>query len=414
MSRSPVTVDRDMCKGTKMSGNSRTTEQPRRRPRWILPAAAVLAIGAGLFGWQSFGSTPATPRAAAAPAVPVDVAVAVREDVPLYLTGLGTVQAFNTVTVHVRVDGELQKVSFTEGQVVKAGDVLAEIDPRPFQAALDGAEAKKAQDEATLANAKRDLARYQSLARSDFVTRQTYDTQQATVAQTEAALRGDQAAIDNARVQLGYTTITSPINGRTGIRLVDQGNIVHATDANGLVVITQLKPISVIFTLPEDDLPELSQAMSAGPVQVLAMSGDSNTQLDEGKVALIDNEINQATGTLRLKATFPNESLRLWPGQFVDVRLRLNTLRNVVTVPSAAILRSAEGLSAYVAGADNRVTLRRLKVGSIADGTTVIEDGIAPGERVVTSGQYRLVPGTLVAFDPPKAAQALATQESRP
>jgi multidrug efflux system membrane fusion protein len=306
------------------------------------------------------------------------------------------VQAFNTVTVRSRVDGELQRVAFTEGQDIKAGDLLAQIDPRPFKAQLDQAIAKKAQDEAQLANARQDVQRYTDLIKQNAISRQTLDTQRALVTQLEAAIKGDEAAIENAAVQLGYTTITAPISGRTGIRLIDQGNVVHASDATGLVVIAQLQPISVIFTLPEDNLPEITREMAAGPLQVSILSRDEKTELDIGTLSLIDNQIASATATMKLKAIFPNTANHLWPGQFVKARLLLRTQRNVLTVPSAAVQRGAQGLFAYVVRPSQTVELRPLKVGQIESTVAVIEEGLNPGEQVVTAGQYRLQPGARV------------------
>ena len=367
----------------------------------VLLVAAAAAFG--FWRWLDL-SAAAKLEPAAPPGVPVDTATATRQDVPVYLRGLGTIQAFNTVTIHSRVDGQILKIGFVEGQEVKPGDLLAQIDPRPFQAALDQAKAKQAQDQAQLDNAKLDLARYEALGQRDFASRQSVDTQAATVRQLEATVRGDQAAIDNAQVQLGYTTITSPIEGRTGIRLVDEGNIVHATDATGLVVVTQLKPISLVFTLPEDHLPGINRAMAAGPLTVHALSRDEKDHYGEGTLTLVDNQIDQSTGSIRLKATFPNDNLALWPGQFVNARLLLRTQQNVVTVPSDAVQRGAQGMYAYVVKPDSTVALQTLKVGQISAGTAVIESGIEAGERVVVAGQYRLQPGTKVELRGGEAA----------
>jgi multidrug efflux system membrane fusion protein len=303
-----------------------------QRLTWIAGAFALGGLGVAIRLWAGEPAIAQAPPPAP-PAIPVEAGTASTADVPIEEVGLGNVQAFNTVTVKVRVDGELQKVDFTEGQTVKVGNLLAQIDPRPFQAALDQAIAKKAQDEAQLSNAQVNLQRDENLVVRQFATQQTVDNEKAGVAQLEAAIQGDEAAIENARVQLGYTTITAPISGRTGIRLIDQGNIVHAADTGGIVVLTQLQPISVIFTLPEDDLPAVSGALAKGPVTVTALSRDDKSVLDQGTLALVDNEIDQATGTMRLKATFPNPNNQLWPGQFINIHLLLRTDRNVLAVP---------------------------------------------------------------------------------
>jgi len=338
-----------------------------------------------------------------------------RADVPIQETGLGNVQAFNTVTVKVRVDGELEKIGFTEGQMVKPGDLLAQIDPRPFQAQLDQAIAKEAQDQAQVANVRLNLQRDENLVAHQYATQQTVDNEKASVAQLEAAIKGDEAAIENARVQLGYTTVTAPIGGRTGIRLVDQGNIVHATDTNGIVVLTQLQPISVIFTLPEDDLPAISEAQEKGPVSVTALNRDEKGELDRGTLALVDNQIDQSTGTLRLKATFPNPHNRLWPGQFVNIRVLLRTDRDVLTVPSGAIQRGASGLYVYRVAPDSTVQIQPVEIGPQGEGVAVVTAGLQSGDQVVTAGQYRLQPGAKVAVaaEPP-ATKPEKTAEAAP
>lgn len=380
-----------------------------RRARIVVAVLVVVCLG--LAGWHFLLRVPADAQAPSAPPrIPVEVAQAELRDVPVYLQGLGNVQAFNTVTIRSRVDGELQKVGFVEGQDVKAGDVLAQIDPRPFKAQLDQAIAKKAQDEAQLANARVDLQRYTNLSKQNAISSQTLDTQRALVAQLEATIKGDDATIENAAVQLGYTTITAPIGGRTGIRLVDQGNIVHAADATGLVVITQLQPISVIFTLPEDTLPEIAREMASGPLEVAILSRDEKTALDRGTLALIDNQIASSTATIKLKATLPNKANLLWPGQFVKARLLLRTQRNVLTIPPNAVQRGAQGLFAYVVKPDQTAELRPLKVGQIDGRAAVIEDGLQAGEYVVTAGQFRLQPGSHVETrtPPTDAAEAAA------
>ena len=382
-----------------------------RRLTWIAGACALGGLGIAIRFWAGEPASAQAPPVPP-PAIPVEAGIAANADVPIAEIGLGNVQAFNTVTVKVRVDGQLQKVDFTEGQTVKAGDLLAQIDPRPFQAALDQSIAKKAQDEAQLGNAKVNLQRDENLVIRQFATQQTVDNEKAQVAQLEAAIQGDDAAIENARVQLGYTTITSPINGRTGIRLIDQGNIVHATDTTGIVVLTQLHPISVIFTLPEDDLPAVSAAQAKGPVTVAALNRDDKGVLDQGTLALVDNQIDQATGTMRLKATFPNPNDRLWPGQFVNIRLLLRTDHNVLTVPSGAVQRGPSGLYVYRVKRDNTVELQPIEVGPNGDHVTVVTAGLQAGDRVVTNGQYRLQPGAHVAVADTPAAKPQQTAEA--
>jgi multidrug efflux system membrane fusion protein len=371
----------------------------------ILTLVLLLAVGGASLTWYLVRvapkSAPAAAAAPAAPAVPVTLGTSETKSVPVYLVGLGTVQAFNTVIVKVRVDGQLDKVDFTEGQDVKARDVLARIDPRPFQAALDQAKAAKAKDEAQLENAKLDLQRFKNL--HDFATQQSVDTQTALVHQLEATVAGDQAAIDSAEVQLDYTTIKAPISGRTGIRLVDQGNIVHATDPNGLVVITQMQPISVIFTLPEHYLHAVSQEMAAGPLTVFAQARSDARRLGEGTIALVDNQIDQSTGSIRLKATFPNDNHALWPGQFVNIQVLLRTLQQAVTVPSTAVQRGPDGMYVYVIKADSTVAMAPVSIGQMSEGTAVVRSGLEPGVKIVVAGQYRLAPGMRVVSDPATA-----------
>ena len=366
-----------------------------RRAAWLflVPLAAVVGLG---WHYKSGPSAGVTPQRPAAPSVPVAAAFAERRDFPIFLTGLGAVQAYNLVTVKVRVDGHLDKVAFVEGQTVSEGEVLAQIDPRPFQALLAQARAAKTRDQAQLANAKLDLERTKTLILREFATRQLADTQRALVAQLEAAVQSDQAAIDNAEVQLGYTTIVSPIAGRTGMRLVDTGNIVRTTDTNALVVITQVQPISVVFTLPQDVLGEVVREMSRGSLKVFAHNRDGATQLGEGVLVLIDNQVDPATGTIRLKATFENKDNALWPGQFVNVRLLLRTRPEVVTVPAQAVQQGQIGPFAYVIKSDQSVEQRTVKVGYSREGTSLIEEGLKPGDQVVVEGQYKLRPGARV------------------
>ena len=372
---------------------------------WAAALAALLLLAwrAAVYK-QADAAASNAPGAATPPAIAVDTAAVTHTDVPIYLSGLGTVQAFYTVTVTARVDGELQKVAFTEGQTVHKGDLLAEIDPRPNQAAYAQAVATKARDAAQLANAKRDLERYTILQPQDLASKQTVDTQRALVDQLAAQIQVDQAVIDNARTQLDYTRITSPINGRTGIRLVDPGNIVHAAATTGIVVVTQVQPISVIFTLPEEDLGAVNTALAAGPVSVTTVSRDGLTELDRGALTLVDNEIDQTTGTARLKATFSNAHNTLWPGQYVNARVLVRTERNALTLPTTAVQLGPNGPFTYVVKPDSTVEVRQLKIGEESGGMTIVKTGLALNERVVTSNQYRLQAGVHV-----RAAAAEAT-----
>ena len=359
----------------------------------------VIGIFAGLV-WHTFAGRsirPAKPPLAPL-AVPVQSALVTRADIPLFLEGLGTVQAFNTVTISSRVDGELQDILFKEGQVVKRGDLLARIDPRPYQAALDLAFAAKDKDQAQLENVRRDLDRYLLLAPKDLASKQMVDTQRALVAQMEAQLKADQANIDNARTQLDYTTLRSPICGRTGIRLMDVGNILHGANSAGIVVVTQMQPIAAIFTLPEDVLPMINQAIAQGSVEVIALSRDNATTLDKGTLALVDNQIDQTTGTIRLKATFPNANSALWPGEFINTRLLLQVQHQVLTIPATAVQRGPNGIFAYVVKQDSTVEARPI-TGTEKGDTMVVNGGLRESERVVTSNQYRLQPGTPVQTD---------------
>ena len=342
------------------------------------------------------------------PPVPVVAAPVAQKDVPIYLTGIGTVQAFNTVTVRSRVDGQVVKIAFTEGQDVRAGDLLALIDPDPFRAALQQVAAKKAQDEAQLANARIDLKRYADMLANEGVTQQQHDTQKALVDQLVATVNADQAAIESAKVLLAYTTITSPIDGRTGLRLVDQGNLVHANDANGLVVINQLKPISVVFILPEQTLGAIQQqTQGADPdLSVVAVSQGDTAVLGQGKLAVIDNQIDPNNRQFKLKATFPNTDLRLWPGQFVNARLLVTVRKGCTVVPKSVIQRGPEGAFAFVVKDDQTVEVRPVKVASdlpaqVEQGEMIIEEGLRPGERVVVEGQFKLQQGSSVRMADP-------------
>jgi multidrug efflux system membrane fusion protein len=347
--------------------------------------------------------------------VPVVAGKVEEKDIPIYLDGLGTVQAFNTVTVHTRVDGELQQVLFTEGQDVVIGGPLAVIDPRPFQAALDQAIAKKAQDEAQWGNAKVTLARNTDLLAKKVIAQSDFDTSRYSVDQFQAAVQADQAAIENAKTQLDYTQIKSPIDGRTGVRLVDLGNIVHAADQTGIVVITQLHPISVVFTLPEQNLSAILNAGGvSGGLHVSALDRGNTTTLDEGTLAVVDNEIDQTTGTVKLKATFPNKDLKLWPGKFVNARLVLTTKKNAIVVPAAVVQRGPQGTYAYVIKPDKTVEMRPIKVAQTQANVALIDDGLKAGEQVVVDGQYKLQPGAHVELTTPQPQQPSASPKQRP
>jgi multidrug efflux system membrane fusion protein len=347
------------------------------------------------------------PPVSSSPAIPVSVARTTRQDVPIYLSGLGTVQALNTVTVRARVDGTLMQVPVTEGQVVKQGTLLAVIDPRPYQATLDQAVAKKAQDEAQLTNAKLDLQRYASLARQDFASHQQVDTQQAQVNQFTATLKGDDATIEAAQLNLSYCYITAPFDGRLGLRQVDAGNLVHATDAGGIMTITQVHPIAVVFTLPQRSLPPIVEHMAKGSLEVTAWSGDADRQLADGTLLTPDNAIDTTTGTIRLKATFANDENRLWPGQFVDARLLLRTERQVVAVPTRAVQHGQQGLYVYIVKPDSTVQ-RQPIVAEDRGPVMVITKGLDAGQEIVLDGQSRLQDGTLVAATAPAASPASA------
>ena len=366
----------------------------------VLVIVALVAGG----GWWMYSHKASLAKSASPfahgeiPPVPVVEGAVARKDVSVFIEGLGTVQAFNSVTIHSRVDGQLQKVAFVEGQDIHAGDVLAQIDPDPYRAQVEQAAAKKGQDEAQLANARLDLKRYSDLLANESVTEQVYDTQKSLVNQLEATVKADQAAIESAKVQLAYTTIVSPIDGRAGVRLVDLGNIVHANDLNGIVLINQLKPISVVFTLPQQAMEKIQgqTAESGSALTVIAIGQDNATVLGEGQVVVIDNQIDTTTGTIKLKATFPNADLRLWPGQFVTARLLLTVRKDSAVVPASVIQRGPEGAFAFVIKEDQTVEMRPVKVGQIEKGEALVEEGLKPGERVVVDGQYKLQKGSRI------------------
>ncbi len=378
----------------------RQTAKPRRRSYigWIVLGVLVCGTVWYMRSRQPSTATPAGGRGAGGP-VPVTAGTVAVKDVPIYLTGIGTVQGFNTVTVHSRVDGQLQKVAFTEGQDVKEGDVLATIDPAPFKTALDEAVGKAGQDTAQLSNAQLDLTRDTDMLNRKVISSQQYDTQKALVEQLAATVAADKAAIESAEVQLDYATIRSPLAGRVGIRQIDQGNIIHATDTNGLVVITQLQPISVLFTLPEQNLKLIHQQSPDGAgMQVQAVGRDDNSILDTGKVAVVNNEIDPTTGTIQIKATFPNAKFQLWPGQFINARLLLTTRKNGLVVPAQVVQDGPNGAFVYMIEPDNTVQVRTVKVAQVDNNEALIDDGLKAGEKVVVDGQYKLQPGAKIVL----------------
>lgn len=382
------------------------------KTRRLLFLVLLLAV-LGLLVWLTVARLNTRKSPPPTPPVPVLATQVRRQDVPVYAQGVGTVQAFKTVTVRAQVSGQLLKVPFVEGQEVKRGDLLALIDPTTYRAAYHEAVAKKAQDEAVLANARRDLARYEELAKTNYTSRQQADTQRASVAQTRALILADQAAVENAKAMLDYCTITAPVDGRTGIRQVDEGNLVSPSDTTGIVVVTQTRPIAVIFTLPQQQLTQITAATQAGPVPVTALAGDNATVLDQGMLAVVDNQIDQATGTLKLKATFPNASEQLWPGAFVNVRLRLATLRQALVVPSAAVQQGSSGPYVFVIKPNATVTQRRVSLIQADDVQAVIGQGVAVGEQIVASGFVQLKEGSRITLGSQRAhhvGRPLATQ----
>jgi multidrug efflux system membrane fusion protein len=369
-----------------------------RTIRWVLLTAAVAALG--YFGWQKFHGDDHAAQADAQKRGPVRAAVAVKiapvekADFPVYLTGLGTVQGFNTVIVRTRVDGQINKIDFKEGQFIKEGDPVVEIDPRPFQAALDQATAKKAQDEANLANANLDLQRYTKLG--EFATKQQTDTQRSTVAQLTAQIAADTALITNAQTQLDYATVKAPISGVAGLRQVDVGNIVNAATQTGIVTIAQIEPIAVIFTAPEDQLPDIKASLAVAPPKTIALSTDGKRVLSTGTLALINNQVDTSSGTIRLKAVFDNKDHALWPGQSVSTRLLITTLKDATVIPDDAVQHGTDGLYAFTVNQENKAALRKIKVTRSIDGRSVVDEGLSPGEQVITAGQYKVSPGSLV------------------
>jgi membrane fusion protein, multidrug efflux system len=381
----------------------------RRRNRL---AALILAIviggGAALYWYLGTEATDAgrTARAPGRPAVPVSVAIAAKRDVPIYLIGLGAVQPILSVGIHSQVDGKLQEVLFTEGQHIKKGDVIAKIDPRLFKAALDQAQAKKAQDEALLISAQKDLARFKALATKSFETQQNVDLQQGKVDQLVAMIDADDAAIETAQTQLDYTTITAPSDGRIGVRQVDPGNVVRASDAGPIATLVLAQPAAVMFTLPSRALDDIRQATDHGQIEVIAFDQDNRLPLSTGKLLMIDNAVDQTTATIRLKAMFPNADDKLWPGEFVNARLLLETRSNAIVVPSTAVQRGPQGLYTWIVTANNIAEVRQIQVGPTSGDSTIIDSGVNEGERVVIDGQYKLQTNSPVSVSSPPAAGA--------
>ena len=382
----------------------------KRRLRLGLAAAAVVIVAAGGAAYLKSGRLEAAPEAAAPQPVPVIAATVQRKDVPIVLTGLGTVTALNAATVRSQITGLLTSVDFKEGQSVKKGDLLAQIDPRTYQAQLDQAEATLDHDQAHLKNAQHNLERYTGLAKQDSISAQQVDDQQAAVDELVAQIKIDQAVIENDKAQLSYTALTAPFDGLTGIRLLDVGNVIHPPSASSstsssaddaLVVVTQVQPISVVFSLPTTNLPEIQRAAARGSLDAIAFSQDGKTQLDVGKLVVVNNQANPGSGTVELKAQFPNEQRQLWPGAFVNVQLILYTEHDGLTVPLDAIQQGPNGAVVYVVGKDGKATLRPVSMRQSLAGQALVDKGLSAGETVVVRGQYRLSPGAIVTLADP-------------
>jgi membrane fusion protein, multidrug efflux system len=388
----------------------------RPRTTKLLTIIAVLAVAAGgavaVTRTSAFRSTAAPQAPTAPPPISVVAASVQSRDVPIYLRGVGTVIAYNNVLVRSQITGQLVKINFQQGQQVKKGDVLAVIDPSPYQAQLDQAIANRDRDQAHLKNAEIDYNRYTDLAKQKSIAQQLADSQKAIVDQLVAIIKSDEAIIESAQVNLGYTNLTSPINGVTGIRQIDIGNIIHPTDVNGLVDVTQIEPISLIFTLPEAEFVPVQERLSEGPVTVFVDS-QNGKQLDQGKLDLIDNQIIQTTGTIRLRAEFPNQKHLLWPGQLVNARLVLDTRHDGLTVPASVVQQGPQGPYAYVINPDSSVAIRPIKVAQISEGQALIDSGLQANEQVVTDGQYKLQPGAHVTILHGRAAEEAAAQSAQ-
>jgi multidrug efflux system membrane fusion protein len=389
------------------------------KKRVVIPAALLAAVVAagGLYvaHVEPLEQVDASAAPTPPPAVPVVAGLVAQHNVPIYLSGVGTVIAYNTDVVRAQIQGQIISINFSEGQTVHAGDLLAQIDPRPYQAMVEQYTGNLERDQAQLTNALANLRRYTQLGDKGWATPQLVETQKAQVGQLQAAIKTDQALIDAAKVQLSYTRLTSPIEGVAGIRQIDVGNIINPSTTNGLVVVTQINPISLIFTLPETDLPQiqLQQQKSKTPLPVLAYSQDNRIQLDQGELGLVNNEILQTTGSIQLKANFPNNAHRLWPGQLVNARLLVDTRHNGLTVSAAVVQQGQNGPYAYVINPDNTVAVRPIKVAQISDGQALIDSGLEANERVVVDGQYKLQPGARVTLLHGKAAEEAAAQDAQ-
>src|ERR1700692_2424891 len=386
----------------------------RRKPI-MLAVLLIVVLGGGAGFAMMRGSASKSSAAPASPPVPIVAGVVAQHDVPIYLTGVGTVIAYNTVVVRSQIQGQLVSINFTECQAGHTGDLLAQIDARSHQAQIDQLTANRDRDQAQLTNALANLDRYNSLAQKGDATPQLLDNQRAQVSQLQNAVKADQELMDAANIQLSYTRLTSPIEGIVGIRQIDIGNVIHPTDASGLVVATQVEPISVIFTLPETDLPEIQQQQqqTKAPLAVLAYSQDGKIQLDQGKLTLVNNEILQTTGSIQLKAEFPNTAHRLWPGELISMRLLLDTRHDGLTVPASVVLQGPQGSYAYVINADSSVAIRPVKVAQIWEGQALVDSGLQANEQVVVDGQYKLQPGTHVTILHGQAAEEAVAQSAQ-
>jgi multidrug efflux system membrane fusion protein len=383
----------------------------RKRPI-VLVGLLVVAGGLVLTMQHVVRARQPAPPAPPPPAIPVVAGTVTSHDVPIYLRGVGTVIAFNNVVVRSQITGQLTSINFVQGQAVHAGDLLAQIDPRPYQAQLDQANANRDRDKAQLANAQANLARYAPLEAKGYATSQLVDTQKAQIAQLESMVKSDEAVIENAQINLGYTRLTAPIDGVTGIRQIDVGNIIHPTDAAGLVDLTEIQPISVLFTLPEQNFVQIQQQMAKGPLTVMAYSQDGTTLLDEGKLNLIDNQIVQTTGTIRLRAEFPNTQRNLWPGELIDARLLIDTRHNGLTINASAVQQGPDGSYVYAIDSSGNAEMRPVKISQISGGQALVDSGLAADESVVIDGQYKLQPGAHVVALHGKAAQQVSQQSA--